>query len=88
MAMKDAPSTQRSTSGPITVVTQLPTAPAKPWLAKVATKMPNTMGQGLRKRAASTSDKSWVLSPISAKATIPVETKNASMGESGRQPEH
>jgi hypothetical protein len=41
--------------------------------------MPNTMGQGLRKRAANTSDKSWVLSPISAKATMPVETKKASI---------
>jgi hypothetical protein len=37
------------------------------------------MGQGLRKRAASTKDKSCVLSPISARATIPVEIKNASM---------
>jgi len=32
---------------------------------------------GLRQRAASTSAKSWVLSPISASATTPVETSNA-----------
>ena len=79
MAMNEAPNTQRNTSGPIMVVTQLPTAPAKPWLASVATRMPRTMGQGLRKRAAKTSDRSWVLSPISAKATMPVETRNASI---------
>jgi hypothetical protein len=37
MARKEAPSNQRSTSGLKTVVTQLPKAPAKPWLASVAT---------------------------------------------------
>jgi hypothetical protein len=50
----------------------------------VATKMPHTMGQGLRKRAAKTKDKSCVLSPISARATIPVERRNASMSPSYR----
>ena len=35
--------------------------------------------QGLRKRAANTNASSWVLSPISAKATMAVETKKASM---------
>ncbi|KAI1693650.1 hypothetical protein Ddc_22629 [Ditylenchus destructor] len=48
-------------------------------LTSVATKMPATMGQGLRKRAASTSDSSWVLSPISASATTEVEIRKASM---------
>ncbi|MNV69580.1 hypothetical protein D3C71_1624960 [compost metagenome] len=80
MAMKQAPSTQRNTCGPMKVVTQAPTAPARAWLAKVATSMPSTMGQGLRKRAARTSASSCVLSPISAMATMAVETKKASMG--------
>jgi len=50
MAMKDSPSTQRSTCGPSTVVTHVPRAPASAWLASVATRIPSTMGQGLRKR--------------------------------------
>jgi hypothetical protein len=37
------------------------------------------MGHGLRKRAAKTKDKSCVLSPISARATMPVETRKASI---------
>ena len=37
-------------------MTQVPTAPASAWLTRVATKMPSTIGQGLRKRAARTSD--------------------------------
>ena len=84
MARKETPRTQRSTSGPSKVVTQVPSAPASAWLAKVATRMPATMGQGLRKRAARTSESSWVLSPISARATIPVETRKASMDFGGR----
>ena len=38
------------------------------------------IGSGLRKRAASTSASSWVLSPISPSATTAVETRKASMG--------
>ena len=78
MAMKETPSTQRITSGPTVVMTQAPTAPARAWLSSVATRMPQMMGQGLRNRAASTSDSSWVLSPISARATMPVERRKAS----------
>src|SRR5690554_1953436 len=40
--------------------------------------MPQMIGQGRRKRAASNSARSWVLSPISASATTPVDTKKAS----------
>jgi hypothetical protein len=58
-------------------VTQAPKAPANPWLANVATKIPAMMGQGLRKRSANTKANSWVLSPISAKATMPVEIQKA-----------
>jgi len=79
MAMNEAPRIQRNICGPMKVVTQAPTAPARPWLTSVATKMPRTIGQGLRKRAANTNASSWVLSPISAKATMAVETKKASM---------
>jgi hypothetical protein len=41
--------------------------------------MPATMGQGRLKRAASTNDSSWVLSPISATATMAVEVSKASI---------
>jgi hypothetical protein len=87
MTRKEAPKTQRSACGPNWVVTQLPTAPAKPWLTNVATKMPQTMGQGLRNRAAKTKDKSCVLSPISARATMPVETRKASIASSYLSPQ-
>ncbi|MOA30522.1 hypothetical protein D3C78_1516180 [compost metagenome] len=80
MPMKHRASTQRRVCGPRTVVTQAPAAPARAWLASVAARMPSTMGQGLRKRAARTSARSCVLSPISAMATMAVETKKASMG--------
>jgi hypothetical protein len=39
------------------------------------------MGQGLRNRAAKTKDSNWVLSPISASATMPVETRSASIAQ-------
>jgi len=41
--------------------------------------MPRMIGSGFLKRAASTSDSSCVLSPISASATIPVEIRKASI---------
>src|SRR5262245_27969286 len=41
--------------------------------------MPRMIGTGLRKRAASKSANSCVLSPISASATTPAETRNASI---------
>ena len=78
MAKKEDAKIQRNTPALTWVVTQAPTAPAKAWLATVATRMPNTMGHGFLKRAASNSANNWVLSPISAKATMPVETRNAS----------
>jgi len=82
MAKNDTPSTQRNTVGPMNVVSHVPKLPAKAWLAKVATKMPHTIGQGWRKRVARRRAKSCVLSPISASATMPVEMKKASMGSS------
>ena len=65
--------------------TRLPTQPASAWFASVATRMPAMIGSGLRKRAASTSARSWVLSPISPSATTPVETRKASMGMGSRK---
>ena len=58
------------------------TRPASAWLSRVATRMPATIGQGLRKRAASSRASSWVLSPISASATVPVETSSGHQGKS------
>ena len=52
-------------------------------MASVATKMPAMIGSGRWKRAASTSASSWVLSPISPRATTAVETRKASTGLSG-----
>jgi hypothetical protein len=54
---------------------------AKPWLTMVAKKMPAMMGKGRLKRAANKKASNWVLSPISASATTPVDTKNDSMIE-------
>ena len=54
--------------------------PASAWLSRVATRMPATIGHGLRKRAASSKASSWVLSPISASATVPVEISAVSNG--------
>ena len=54
-------------------VIQAPNAPASPWLNKVATRMPAMMGRGFLKRAARIKASNWVLSPISASATTPVE---------------
>src|SRR5690349_6371681 len=45
----------------------------------VATSTRRTMGTGLGNRAACTSERSWVLSPISARPTMLVETRNDSM---------
>jgi hypothetical protein len=47
----------------------------------VAKKMPAMMGKGRLKRAANKKASNWVLSPISASATTPVDTKNDSMIE-------
>lgn len=65
----------------------MPTAPAKPWFASVATRMPTTIGTGRRNLAASRNARSWVLSPISAIATMLVDTRKASktvLGASSR----
>ena len=77
--MKESPSYQRKESGPSAVETQVPTPPANAWLAAVATRIPQAIGQGLRNRAASTKPSNCVLSPISASATMLVETRNASI---------
>src|SRR5690606_25519222 len=53
--------------------------PASAWLSRVATRMPAMIGQGLRKRAASSNASNWVLSPISASATVTVETSSGSI---------
>ena len=54
-------------------------------LAGVAIRMPRMIGSGRRKRAASTRARSWVLAPISARATMPVETSRGSReGSPGR----
>ena len=79
MPRKDSPSTQRITSGPSALLTQAPTAAANAWLTIVATKMPSTIGTGRRNLAASRKASNCVLSPISASATMPVDTRNASM---------
>lgn len=55
---KDIPSTQRMVCGVVNAVIQLPSAPAKPWLATVAANMPRMIGWALRKRAARISAKS------------------------------
>jgi lactoylglutathione lyase len=77
MAMNDSPSTHRITCGPSTERIHAPTAPARAWLSSVATRMPATMAHGRRRRAASTRESNCVLSPISAMATMPVETRKA-----------
>ena len=79
MPRKPRPKPQRKTCGLSRPVIHEPKAPAKAWLARVAIKMPRQMGKGLRKRAASKKASSWVLSPISASATRPVETRKASI---------
>jgi hypothetical protein len=37
--------------------------------------MPSAIGQGLRKRAASSKASNWVLSPISPRVTVPAEIR-------------
>jgi hypothetical protein len=59
-------------------VIHAPSVPAKPWLTTVAQKMPAMMGNGFLNRAASKKASNWVLSPISARATMPVEISKAS----------
>ena len=76
--MNDAPNTQRKISGLKLAVIHAPSAPANPWLTTVAHKMPAMMGSGFLNRAASKKASNWVLSPISAKATMPVEINKAS----------
>ena len=77
IAMKERPTIQRMASAPSRFTSHTPTRLANAWLATVATAMPDTMGQGARKRAASNKASNWVLSPISARATTPVETNSA-----------
>jgi hypothetical protein len=81
MPKNETPKIQRMVWGPRVVVIQAPNAPAKPWLTMVAKKMPAMMGKGRLKRAANKKASNWVLSPISASATTPVDTKNDSMIE-------
>ena len=49
-------------------------------MAMVANRMPKIIGVGRWKRAASIKDRICVLSPISARPTTMVETRNASTG--------
>ena len=83
IAMNDRPRIQRSHRGSTAVVIQAPSAPAMPWLMTVAHRMPAMMGSGFLNRAARMKASNWVLSPISASATTPVETIRACMGCSG-----
>lgn len=87
MARNEPPSTQRMMSAGTSAVSQLPRLPARAWLSTVATKMPAMMGVGRLKRAASKRASSWVLSPISARATKPVENRKASMMKISRGPD-
>src|SRR6185437_13984963 len=75
-ARKDNPINQRCTSGVIQWASHAPASAAMAWLSSDATRMPAQIGHGLRNLAANTSDKSWVLSPISASATAPKEIRN------------
>ena len=77
-AKKEMASSQRMIAGLIWAASRVPTAPARKWLLSVAVRIPRMTGSGARKRAASTSASSWVLSPISARATTPADTRNAS----------
>ena len=82
MPMKLMATIQRSVSGVNQCATSAPIQPARAWLSKVAARMPATIGQGRRKRAASSRASNWVLSPISATATVPAETSRGSNMES------
>ncbi len=79
MPRNDRPKAQRIISALTTAVIHAPRAPARPWLTTVAAKMPRMIGTGFLKRAAKMKARSCVLSPISAKATTPVETKRDSI---------
>ena len=73
-------------SGFNVAVIQAPSAPARPWLTRVAHRMPATIGTGFLKRAARMNASNWVLSPISASATTAVETSSESMGSEDIRP--
>lgn len=79
MLRKEIPRIQRIDGPVIKPPKKIPTRPAAAWLASVAKKMPKMIGSGRRKRADSIKDRICVLSPISARPTTMVETRNASM---------
>lgn len=56
-----------------------PRAPASPWLISVATKIAKIIGTGFLNLAAKRKARSCVLSPITANATIPVDSSSASI---------
>ena len=76
---KDAAIVQRRVVGDTRVASQAPIQPARKWLARVATRMPRMIGTLCFSFAARTKERSWVLSPISARATMEVETRSASI---------
>src|SRR5437764_402388 len=80
MARKDSPKTQRKSRGSMAPRNQIPAAAAIARFARVADVIPRMIGSGRRYRAASMSERSWVLSPISPIATSAAVTKNASTG--------
>src|SRR6185437_9852437 len=79
-ARNDNPINQRCRSGVIHRANQAPASAAIAWLSSDARRMPAQIGHGLRNFAANTSESSWVLSPISASATAPSETRKACKG--------
>ncbi|MNQ60121.1 hypothetical protein D3C85_743900 [compost metagenome] len=83
MAMKAPATSQVITLGSIQLLMNSPIQAAPAWLSRVATSMPAMMGQGLRKRQMSSNARSWVLSPISAMATLRVEVNKASIKMTG-----
>lgn len=76
----DATTAQFRISGLRMLASHAPGAPDAAWFISVAASTPRTMGLGLRYRAASTRERSCVLSPISASPTTLVETRNDCMG--------
>ena len=79
MPIKPKDKIHNKISGLSTVVIHCPKTAESPWLMSVASKIATKIGAGLRKRAASNKANSWVLSPISAKATMAVEMRNSYM---------
>ena len=61
------------------IAIQAPGVAAIAWLTNVAVRIPQTIGQRLRKRAASTSASNCVLSPIASGATRPVDVDSGSI---------